>query len=203
LSTVQRALQFILGVVLGWQVLAVEGATFQLIPTEVETAEGGVLKQQELVTETHRIALRIPPRWGIQLVSSNQSLLILEPNLRAGIEVRLWPQEGQEQEELATWLKRIEERSNGAVMINQFRARSATAEGWGFDLVRAIDRTTRAGLRVILVPYPGGMAEFELRAPAAEVADYYRMLRHLVASFSPRVLENPRRGAGASSSGPG
>ena len=61
------------------------GATFQLIPTETKGAEGGIAKQQELVTDTHRFALKIPERWGIQLVSSNQSVLILEPNLRAGI----------------------------------------------------------------------------------------------------------------------
>jgi hypothetical protein len=50
---------------------------------------------------------------------------------------------------------------------------------------------------VILVPYPGGMAEFELRAPASEVADYYRVLRHLVASFSPRRLEDMEAGTAA------
>jgi hypothetical protein len=193
-------MRFLYALVFGWQMLAVVGATFQLIPTETKGAEGGIAKQQELVTDTHRFVLKIPDRWGIQLVSSNQSVLILEPNLRAGIQLRLWPQEGQAEGELATWLKRIEDRSAGAVMIRRFRAQSATAEGWGYDLVRAMDRATRAGLRVILVPYPGGVAEFELRAPASEVADYYRVLRHLVASFSPRRLEDMGVGAAASRS---
>jgi hypothetical protein len=180
--------------VLGWPALAAgAAATFQLIPVERATVEGGILREQELVTDTHRFTLRIPPRWGIQLVSSNQTLLLLEPELRAGIELRLWPQEGQDQEELADWLKRIEERSDGAVLIHKFRTRSATGEGWGFDLVRPIDKTTRAGLRVILMPYPGGMAEFELRAPASAVADYYRVLRHLVGSFAPRAVEKKGR----------
>jgi hypothetical protein len=193
-------MRLLLALVFVWQTLTMVGATFQLIPTETKGAEGGIAKQQELITDTHRFVLKIPERWGIQLVSSNQSVLILEPNLRAGIELRLWPQEGQAEEELATWLKRIEDRAGGAVMIRQFRARSATAEGWGFDLVRAMDRVTRAGLRVILVPYPGGMAEFELRAPASEVADYYRVLRHLVASFSPRRLEEVEAGTATSRS---
>jgi hypothetical protein len=38
------------------------------------------------------------------------------------------------------------------------------------------------------------MAEFELRAPAREVANYYRVLRHLVASFSPKeTVSDPGR----------
>jgi hypothetical protein len=144
-----------------------------------------------LVTDTHRFALKDSGTLG-------DSTGFLEPvsvdprtqPARRHSSCGYGPRKGRQKEELATWLKRIEERSDGAVMIRQFRARSATAEGWGFDLVRAMDRTTRAGLRVILVPYPGGMAEFELRAPASEVADYYRVLRHLVASFSPRGWRN-------------
>jgi hypothetical protein len=150
-----------------------------------------------LVTETHRFAIKFPARWSLQLVASNQTLLMMEPQLRAGIELRLWPREGQEAEELETWLKRIEDRLDGGIVVAQFPARSGTAEGWGFDLVRALDKRTRAGMRVILVPYPGGMAEFELRAPITEVTNYYRVLRHLVASFSPQVAGDTERGVRA------
>ncbi len=174
---------------------AAPGATFRLEPVERDAPEGGLATTQVLVTETHRFALKFPDRWGVQVVSSNETLLMLEPDMRAGIELRLWPQSGQTTEELTEWLiRRLQGRLGDGVMLGQFRARSATAEGWGFDLVRALDRTTRAGLRVILIPYPGGMAEFELRAPVREVADYYRVLRHLVASFSPKeTVSDPGR----------
>jgi hypothetical protein len=177
-----------------WMVWSAAAGTFLLMPVEVSAPEGGRMTNQVLVTDTHRFAMRFPARWGLQSNETNQTLLLLEPELRAGIELRFWPQEGQAADELEAWLKRLGERLDGGILVGQFRANSATAEGWGFDLVRAVDRTTRAGLRVILVPYPGGMAEFELRAPQTEVTNYYRVLRHLVASFSPESLKDVERG---------
>ncbi|MCL4180840.1 MAG: hypothetical protein KJ072_24220 [Verrucomicrobia bacterium] len=189
----QRSIIVIVGSVLSLWLATAAGATFRLESVESKAPEGGVTTTQVLVTETHRIALKFPDRWGVQVVSSNETLLMLEPDMRAGIELRLWPQSGQTTEELTEWLvRRLQGRLGDGVMVGQFRARSATAEGWGFDLVRALDRTTRAGMRVILVPYPGGMAEFELRAPVTEVGNYYRVLRHLVASFSPKETVGDR-----------
>jgi hypothetical protein len=199
-----RAIRIILGVVLAeLAVSASDLPVFRLELVEVAAPEGGRVTSQVLVTPTHRFGLKFPARWAVQMVSSNQTLMMFEPDLRAGIQLRFWPQESQTPEELESWLRqRLEERQEDEVMVGQFRTRSATAEGWGFDLVRSVDRKTRAGLRVIVVPYPGGLAEFELRAPAAEVADYHRVLRHLVASFSPEVVTKERTQARVPAPGP-
>jgi hypothetical protein len=189
----RRHVHLMVSVFLGGLVVSAAAGTFRLMPEIADEPEGGRATNQVLVTETHRFAMRFPPGWGVQILATNQTLLMLEPELRAGIELRFWPQEGQAAEELEAWLKRLGERLDDGMILGQFRARSATAEGWGFDLVRAVDETTRAGLRVILVPYPGGMAEFELRAPMTEVTKYYRVLRHLVGSFSPEAREDVER----------
>jgi hypothetical protein len=192
---VQALNQFIVGVALCCLSAAAADQTFRLEAIEKEAPEGGTITTQVLVTDAHRFSLKFPERWGVQVVSSNRTLMILEPNLRAGIQLRFWPQESQEPEELESWLRqRLEDRQQGEVVIGQFRTRSAASEGWGVDLVRSVDRKTYAGLRMIVVPYPGGMAEFELRAPMSEVSDYYRVLRHLVASFAPAsVAGEPER----------
>ncbi len=172
------------GLILVCASTAAFGDGFRLIPMVRTTPEGGEVTNQILQLEEHQFAMKFPEGWALQIVSSNQALLMLEPDLRAGIQFRLWPQEGQGPEELETWLRRLKERKEGGSVVHLFSARSATAEGWGFDFVRAVDERTQAGLRVILVPYPGGMAEFELRAPLSEIGKYYRVLRHLVGSFS-------------------
>jgi hypothetical protein len=181
---VRALIQVLFGVVLSSLGGAAAEHTFRLEALEKEAPEGGTITTQVLVTDAHRFSLKFPERWGVQVVSSNQTLMILEPSLRAGIQLRFWPQESQEPEELKAWLReKLETRQKDEVVIGQFKTRGAASDGWGVDLVRLVDRKTQAGLRLILVPYPGGMAEFELRAPMAEVSDYYRVLRHLVASF--------------------
>jgi hypothetical protein len=164
---------------------------------EVELPEGGVGRRPVLLTPTHEIRFRMPRGWHMELTSTNQSVLFLQPDLRAGIMVRLWTDPS------AGWRERMEERLEQGQLVSQFPTFSATGRGVGFDIEQRVSPSIRAAFRIALVPFEGGMADFELRTDADRATNYHRVFRHLVSSFSaqPRTVSAARE-TGPASPGP-
>jgi hypothetical protein len=176
---------------------------------EIELPEGGLGRRPVLLTPTHEIRFRMPPGWHMELTSTNQSILFLQPDLMAGIMMRLWPDPPANESNgpSSSWRERMEERLEQGQLVSQFKTFSATGPGVGFDIEQRVSPSIRAAFRVALVPFEGGMADFELRTDADRATNYHRVFRHLVGSFSAeprtvpavpeRTLRSPSRNAPA------
>jgi hypothetical protein len=162
------------------------GGALTLFTETVPATEGGTTTNQVLLTETHAFRLRLPTDWGIETVSTNLLVKLYEPGLGAGIMIRLWFERATNEVVAPDpwWRQRLEQRLATGQLVREFRCGSAIGPGVGYDFEQQVDRGTRAAFRLVFVPFPGGMAEFELRANAAQATNYYRLMRHLVGSFA-------------------
>jgi hypothetical protein len=161
---------------------------------EVELSEGGTSQRPVLETETHRVRFQPPPRWHMELTSTNQTVMFYEPGLEAGIMMRLWTEgsSNQANNSATGWRKRVEERLEQGEVVAEFKVYSANAEGLGIDVEQSLSPVTRASYRIALIPFEGGLVEFELRTSAERAAKYQRVFRHLVGSFlAERRESNP------------
>jgi hypothetical protein len=169
-----------------WVGQGVRGAAMVIYSEEVSTAEGGTTTRPVLLTDTHEVRFRPPPGWHVELTSTNQTVMFYDPELAAGIMMRLWTDvddQGAEQW-MAEWRARLEERLERTHVVQEFKSYSMNAEGLGFDLEQRLNETTRAAFRIALIPFAGGAVEFELRSSAEQATNFHRVFRHLVGSFS-------------------
>jgi hypothetical protein len=166
---------------------------FLLTTERLAAPEGGEVTQHILLTDTHAFRFHPPPEWGIQTVPTNRLVMFWEGGLGAGILLRFWPPEPTNS--LAalreTWRPRIEARRAGGRVIQEFACGSVAGPGLGFDLEQRVDPLTYAAFRVAVIPYPGGIAEFELRTTATHATNYHRLFRHLVGSFAAELRGPP------------
>jgi hypothetical protein len=161
----------------------VQAAGMVVYQEEVDLAEGGTTQRPVLETETHRVRFQPPARWHMELTSTNQTVMFYEPGLEAGIMMRLWTEDNRENNSSTGWRKRVEERLEQGEVIAEFKVYSANAEGLGIDVEQSLSPVTRASYRIALIPFEGGLVEFELRTSAERADRYQRVFRHLVSSF--------------------
>jgi hypothetical protein len=75
-------------------VAAVHASGMVIYQEEVDLSEGGTTMRPVLEIKTHRVRFQPPPRWHMELTSTNQTVMFYEPDLRAGILMRLWTEDG-------------------------------------------------------------------------------------------------------------
>jgi hypothetical protein len=198
MSIVRTAISFCsLGLLLALAASA-QAAGMVVYQEEVELSEGGTTQRPVLLTETHQVRFQPPARWHMELTSTNQTVMFYEPGLEAGIMMRLWTEGATNQENGSStgWRKRVEDRLEQGEVIAEFKVYSANAEGIGIDLEQSLTPVTRAAYRIALIPFEGGLVEFELRTSAEWAAKYQRVFRHLVGSFlAERRDSEPAEGA--------
>jgi hypothetical protein len=153
---------------------------------EVDLSEGGTTLRPVLLTATHRVRFQPPANWHMELTSTNQTVMFYEPGLAAGILMRLWidARADAANGSPAGWRERVEQRLEHGEVVAQFKVHSANAEGLGIDLEQSLSPTVRAAYRIALIPFEGGVVEFELRTSAERATNFHRVFRHLVSSFS-------------------
>jgi hypothetical protein len=179
----------------------IQGGEMILYQEEIDLPEGGTTQRPVLLTETHRARFQAPDRWHMELTSTNQTVMFYDPAFGAGIMMRLWTESRDNSGDgfVSGWRERIEQRLQESELVGEFRAFGANAQGLGIDLEKPLGRTTRTSFRIALIPFDGGLAEFELRTTSLYATNYHRVFRHLVGSFSAERRQDGR----GTTAGPG
>jgi hypothetical protein len=134
-----------------------------------------------------------PPRWSIKVSPTNAVLDLTESDLKAGISLRLHREEvpTNAPPDWRVWREGVKTRHPNATWLLDSPCSVAGREGWACDLAIPIRKETEALVRVVFVIYPGGVAEFEMRAPIAHEQLARRALRKVLNSLE--ILPWPPR----------
>jgi hypothetical protein len=113
-------------------------------------------------------------------------LQLTEPDLKAAINLRLHagPETTNALPDLPAWRERVKERHPKAVWLLDSPCFIADRAAWGCDLAIPVDKATVARVRVVVVPYPGGSAEFEMRTTAIHENLARRAMRRVLNSLA-------------------
>jgi hypothetical protein len=161
------------------------GQLFQLYPERMNAPEAGDFTINRLLTERQMFSFFQLPDWELRREGTNRSLLFTAADLSAGIRIRLT--EGTNASvaalEPAQWRQEVLARIPDSRLVQEFPCYADGRAGVAFDLVREAQHSTQAVFRVALVPYPGGLAEFELRTTTNYMVRARRALGVLMSSF--------------------
>jgi len=157
----------------------------RLYAERIEEPEAGVYAVNRLLTDHELITFIQLPDWELRREGTNRALLFTAFDLSAGI--RLSFTEGTrdviETPDRARWRDQVLARFPQSRLVREFACHADGRAGVAVDLVREVAHSTQSVFRVALVPYPGGLAEFELRTTTNHLARSTRALSLLMGSF--------------------
>jgi hypothetical protein len=158
---------------------------FRLFTEEIRDAEENKMARYVLLADDKRFTFIPPARWNVKADRTKRTITLLPQDLKAGVTMRFNQEPGGGTPELKTaeLRERIQERYPGAKFTREFECASDGQTGLAFDLIRLVEKNTKAGMRIVFVPYDGGMVEFELTTAAAKLADYHVSFSRLLYSF--------------------
>jgi hypothetical protein len=87
---------------------------------------------------------------------------------------------------------RIAERYPGAKFIREFECATDGRTALAFDLVRVVEKNTKAGMRIVFAPYDSGTVQFELTTTATRLADYHIPFSRMLYSFHVSAASDKR-----------
>jgi hypothetical protein len=181
------------GLLLALQLVGIRGhaADIQFFSRPLMIPERGPVTSYVLQKSDHRFAFLPPPEWRLNLESSADKLTMLPTNLTASISFTIQVVPTNRPSSLdASWLRgQLARRFDNAEIIREFPCYTSDQKGLAFDLEIAATNGTKMAYRIAFVPYAGGLIEFDLAAPARQVADYHFAFANLLTSF--RIESQP------------
>lgn len=150
----------------GWATAqAASAPTFQVYSERMNEPESGDYLVQHVRTDEQGFRFIAPTGWEVRPEGTNTALLLTAPDLSAGIRIVLGRDTNTASAlaDAGPYRDQVLARIAGSRVVQEFRCYADGRQGVAFDLVRESQHSTQAVFRVALVPYPGGLAEFELR----------------------------------------
>ena len=136
----------------------------------------------------HGCRFRFPPPmgWSVKCQATNATLLLTHPDLKAeiGIVLHREPEGTNGPPDLAHWQRQAQSRYPQSTLQRESECTVAGREGWAFELAKTVGTGTAALVRVVMAPYPGGVAEFEMRTTAVHERMARRALRGVLSSLT-------------------
>ena len=168
---------------------------FHLFTEKFLGAEDNEVTRYVLRFNEQRFSFIPPPGWSVKSDAAKRTISVLPEDLKAGITVKFEQESDGAAPELNTieLRKRIEERYPGAKFTREYEFPIAGKPGTAFDVVRALEKNTRAGMRMVFTRYAGGMVEFELTTSAARLSDYHVVFSRMLYSFQMTAPEVKKR----------
>jgi len=166
---------------------ALHGAEEPRLYTETSAdPEGGKITMCVWLVNGCRFQFTPPPGWSIKGGATNALLQLTEPDLKAAIHLQLHADSGTTNAlpYLVAWRERVKERYPKATWLLDSPCFIADRDAWGCDLAIPVDKVTEARVRVVVVPYPGGNAEFEMRTTSVHESLARRAMRRVLNSLS-------------------
>ena len=179
-----------------WLVADLRGSAQEprLYTLDSQDPEGGKSTACVWLANDYSFRFIPPPKWSIKAGSTNATLELTEPDLKAAISFRLYAQAEATNAPpgWSVWRARIRERYPKATWLGESACRIADQTGWACDLAIPVVKGTEALVRVVVVPYPGGMAEFEMRTSTVQDSLARRAMRRVLNSLTIDPAAAPR-----------
>jgi hypothetical protein len=181
------------GLLLALQLVGIRGhaADILFFSRPLMIPERGPVTSYVLEQSEHRFAFLPPPEWRLNLEASRDKLTMLPKSLTASISFTIQVVPTNQPSSLdASWLRgQLVRRFDNVEIIREFPCYTSDRKGLAFDVEKAAANGTKMAYRVAFVPYPGGLIEFVLAAPARKVVDYHFAFANLLTSF--RIESQP------------
>jgi len=158
---------------------------FRLFTEKILGAEDNEVIRYVLLAEGQRFSFLPPAGWSVKADKTKRTITLLPQDLKAGITMKIDQEsnDGAPGLNVALLRERIVGRYPGAKFIREFECATDGRTALAFDLVRVVEKNTKAGMRIVFAPYDNGTVEFELTTAAARLADYHIPFSRMLYSF--------------------